>query len=392
MIGQYRTFTAARAALRAAMLTRAIDVHPKTWQGMDVSHRPEMRSQELLMELLTIDLAGITDLDHWRHDINPNLPWADDHFEERVCGYPINPGVEWENWPWATSADKHRDGECYGPHLPHQDWAYLAGLVDGEGTIYWRDQERWQGCLRVYQKDRMICDYLLETFRVGKVASNNEQTKTNIHGKEVDNHCFYWQVNSILEMRWVLFNLAPYLRIKKPKAEGALTKINRSLSLPKDGRSQLKKVWDQDWAPRFNHNYMQRLWPKGENGNRIMGMEQPYGDLKRLVEKLAHDPHSRQIVIPLYFPEDTGANGRMPCTLLYQFIRRDDRLHIYYPLRSCDFIRHWDDDCYLAVRLLLWVLDKCVHYNEEAWKNVVPGTYTMHMSSLHVFENDRSHL
>ena len=274
----YRTFTAARQALRVAFKTRAVTVHPMTWQGMDVSRRPEMRSQELLMESFTIDLAGNTDLDYWRHDIRPNLPWADDHFEERVCGYPINPGVEWENWPWATSADKHRDerGE-FNHNYMQRLWPRYAGLIT--------------------------------------------RTKTA-----------------------------------------------------------------EDWVKASEDPFNAfRLQPN-------MGIRGEYGDLKRLVEKLAHDPLSRQIVIPLYFPEDTGANGRMPCTLLYQFIRRDDRLHIYYPLRSCDFVRHWADDCYMAVRLLLWVLDKCVHYNEEAWKNVVPGTYTMHMTSLHVFENDRSHL
>lgn len=276
MIGQYRTFTAARAALRAAMLTRAIDVHPKTWQGIEVAHRPEMRSQELLMESVTIDLGGNTDIDYWRHDIKPNLPWADDHFEERVCGYPINPGVEWENWPWATSADKHRDelGE-FNHNYMERLWPRYAGR-------------------------------------------SPDATKT---AEEYRDRLEQWLTPEPLPPRW--------------------------------------------------------------------GIRGEYGDLKRLVEKLAHDPHSRQIVIPLYFPEDTGASGRMPCTLLYQFIRRDDRLHMYYPLRSCDFIRHWADDCYMAVRLLLWVLDKCVHYNEADWRNVTPGIYHMHMTSLHVFENDR---
>lgn len=281
----YRTFTAARQALRVAFKTRAATVHPMTWQGMDVSRRPEMRSQELLMESFTIDLAGNTDLDYWRHDIRPNLPWADDHFEERVCGYPINPGVEWENWPWATSADKHRDQSgLFNHNYMERLWPRFAGMATTPTLLPHQFKE-------LQDEEELI---------------------------------------------------AP--------TTGCVTS-----------------------SPHF-------------------GIRGEYGDLKRAVEKLAHDPLSRQIVVPLFFPEDTGASGRMPCTLLYQFIRRDDRLHIYYPLRSCDFIRHWADDCYLAVRLLLWVLDKCVHYNEEAWKSVVPGTYTMHMSSLHVFENDRSHL
>lgn len=276
MTTQYRNFYAAQQALRVAFKTRAEVVHPTRWQGVDVSKRPEMRSTELLMESFKIDLGNIEDLDHWRHDIDPNLPWADNHFEERVCGYPINPGVEWENWPWATSADGHRDD-----------------------------------------------------------------------------------------------------------------------------------------SGQFNHNYMERLWPRyagmatsptllPHQFEELMdekevvvpnlGIRGEYGDLKRLVDMLANDPETRQAVIPLYFPEDTGAPGRKPCTLLYQFIRRNGRLHMYYPLRSCDFVRHWADDCYMAVRLLLWVLDKCRHYNEKDWLHVKPGIYHMHMSSLHIFENDKKWL
>jgi len=44
----------------------------------------------------------------WQKDIKPNLPWAEDHFLERVGGKPLNPGFEWKNWPWALAADKHR--------------------------------------------------------------------------------------------------------------------------------------------------------------------------------------------------------------------------------------------------------------------------------------------
>jgi thymidylate synthase len=120
------------------------------------------------------------------------------------------------------------------------------------------------------------------------------------------------------------------------------------------------------------------------------GIYWEYGDLQDLVEMLATEPYTRQAWIPLFFPEDTGIGdkGRKPCTLGYQFLVRDGELHMYYPLRSCDFIRHWRDDCYLAVRLLLWVLDRCRHVNPDFWADVVPGTYAMHMTSLHIFSSD----
>jgi hypothetical protein len=45
------------------------------------------------------------------------------------------------------------------------------------------------------------------------------------------------------------------------------------------------------------------------------------------------------------------------------------------------------DDIYLTIRLLIWVLNGCREI-DEAWLDVHPGTFTMHCTSLHVFAND----
>jgi thymidylate synthase len=165
-------------------------------------------------------------------------------------------------------------------------------------------------------------------------------------------------------------------------------------------------------SERFNHSYMERLWPmyarRTEDGklpNQLpgqprhypdrdnrpkFGIAHGYGDLQSLVELIALEPFTRQAWIPLFFPEDTGKSdgGRKVCTLGYQLIQRDGQLHIWYPLRSCDFIRHFRDDCYLAIRLLYWVIDQCQQINPDAWMHVVPGTFQFHATSLHVFESD----
>lgn len=259
------TFQRIRAHTWNLFLAHAHKVHTEKWQGVDISKRPEMASYELMNYTFTHDLQGNGDLQHWRDDVQPNLPWADDHFDERVCGQPINPGVEWANWPWGDNA---------------------ARFLDADG--------------------------------------------------------------------------------------------------------------------KFNHNYMERYWPKyagntpDEEGryDRLgamphHGIRNEYGDLNDLVQSLAKNPLSRQEWFPIFHPEDVGevVGGRKPCSLGYQLWVRGGRLHIYYPLRSCDFFRHMQDDIYLTIRLLIWVLNRCREI-DPTWFDVHPGTFTMHCTSLHVFAND----
>lgn len=274
------TFNRIRHHTWNLFLAHSHKVHTEKWQGIDISKRPEMVSHELMNYTFTHDLQGIEDLDHWRNDVKPNLPWADDHFHERVCGAPINPGVEWANWPWGDNATK---------------------FLDEHGMFNHNYMER------------------------------------------------YWP--------------------RHAHAENPPSKTAR------------------DWRK-----------PYGMHSN--FGIRNKYGDLDDLVKSLARNPLSRQEWFPIFHPEDVGevVGGRKPCSLGYQFWVRGGRLHVYYPLRSCDFFRHMQDDIYLTIRLLIWVLDNCRGLYHKTrltkdnpipnWDEVVPGTFTMHCTSLHVFAND----
>lgn len=37
--------------------------------------------------------------------LNQDMPWSEDHFQERINGKPINPGNEYKNWPYYKSLD-----------------------------------------------------------------------------------------------------------------------------------------------------------------------------------------------------------------------------------------------------------------------------------------------
>jgi thymidylate synthase len=154
---------------------------------------------------------------------------------------------------------------------------------------------------------------------------------------------------------------------------------------------------------QYHHSYAERYWPKAAGttpDGRLesdhikphRGIRYDYGDLDDLVTILSREPTTRQAYLPVWFPEDLQAakeEKRVPCSLGYHFIMRRGKLHVNYYLRSCDFVRHWADDVYLTVRLLLWVLDQCrLAHPEMGWDEVRPGCLTMHISSLHCFQSD----
>jgi len=255
-------------------------VHTEQWQGVSTQGRNDLETYELMNYNFTHRLKGVEDLAYWKGDIEPNLPWADDHFKERVCGAPLNPGIQWRNWPWGNSASN-----------------FL-----GEAGMF--------------------------------------------------NHNY-------MERYW-------------PKEAGLM-------EAPTYTSDEFEDLIRSDWVTASRK-----------------GIRNEYGDMNDLVESLASKPLSRQEWYPIFFPEDVGevVGGRKPCSLGYQFWVRDKELHVYYPLRSCDFFRHMRDDIYLTVRLMLWVLNKCRSLHQKHpekypnWLEVSPGTFTMHCTSLHVFVND----
>lgn len=139
---------------------------------------------------------------------------------------------------------------------------------------------------------------------------------------------------------------------------------------------------------KFSHSYPERLWPKRAGDNTrvwdVEGIRFSYGDLNDVIKLLIDDPLTRQAYVPIFFPEDTGAHHgeRIPCTIGYQFIQRKGFLHCIYTIRSCDFLRHFQDDIYMAARLTQWLCWK----TGDGWK---PGFLKMDIGSLHVWESER---
>jgi Thymidylate synthase len=136
---------------------------------------------------------------------------------------------------------------------------------------------------------------------------------------------------------------------------------------------------------KYTHTYPERFWPlsagRFAEDRSAFGIRYRYGDLDDVVELMKKSPLTRQAFLPIWFPEDTGAvhGGRVPCTLGYGFLTREGKTQISYFIRSVDFVRHFRDDVYLALRLLQWMCTEI---------GTTPGHLIMHITSLHIFEGD----
>jgi len=266
-MSEFPNFHEAIEAAKASFAHAEI-VHTERWQGIDISKRPEAAMHEVRYFHFSAPMDS-EELDVYRDQIQPNLPWADDHFLERVCGFPINPGKEWANWPFGLSADKFRKDQRFNHNYMERYWPKFAG-------------------------------------------------------------------------------------------------IDRPTITPED--------------------YAALITPETEP---LKGIRYRYGDLDDLIEQLYREPYTRQAYLPIFFPEDTGVANpdRKPCTLGYFFLMRNNRLDVTYYIRSCDFVRHFRDDIYLTIRLVLWVLSR-LRLRDLNWANVKPGLFRMDIGSLHMFRND----
>jgi hypothetical protein len=153
---------------------------------------------------------------------------------------------------------------------------------------------------------------------------------------------------------------------------------------------------------KFSHTYPERLWPKHANvtpnKSENLGVRFVLGDLEDVVRQFRRSLHTRQAFIPIWFPEDTGATygQRVPCTIGYHLLVRDGQMSCNYYIRSCDLLRHFVDDVYMAMRLVQWMCARLRYGDEFGGQDVVhdvrPGELIMHIASLHVFEVDRQTL
>lgn len=247
-------------------LKQTVPMNRGTWQSEDVSGSDSHATYELSNLTFIVSMPDLPgDAQRW---YGPDLPWAEDHFLERVSGVPHNPAPSYKYWPHHSAAerDRHVKEGSFSHTYPERMWPKRAN---------WDTQELRNG-----------------------------------HG--------FWA----------------------------------------DDGQQLEA-----YGIRFD-----------------------YGDLDDVVTQLSKNPFTRQAYLPIFFPEDTGAvaGQRVPCTLGYHFIRRGLFLDCNYFMRSCDVVRHFHNDVYMAVRLTQWIMGQIKKEGELLWM----GQLNLFISNLHLFKGD----
>lgn len=129
---------------------------------------------------------------------------------------------------------------------------------------------------------------------------------------------------------------------------------------------------------KFSYQYAERLWTNGQ--------------FRSVIECLRNDSGTRQAVLSVWNPDKDmdsnklGGGNRIPCSLHYQFLIRNDRLHCIYSMRSNDFFGHHAIDLYCASGLMEYIVKEL----KETYPNLKVGSLTFSCGSLHCFAWDIS--
>lgn len=131
-------------------------------------------------------------------------------------------------------------------------------------------------------------------------------------------------------------------------------------------------VWDEfiekegPNAGKFSYSYPERLGTQ----------------LEDVIDELKLHPNSRQLFVAIWDrmidPHRRGKR-RVPCSLGYYYLWRQNRLDVTYSMRSCDFVTHWANDVWLARKIQEYVAERA---------GLEPGFFTQIVYSLHVYAKD----
>lgn len=113
----------------AGLLTWGPEVDVGEWQAIrgDI---PQAKTIEIEDVSLEFDLPP--SIEELQNMVHPNLPWAEEHFEERVSGIPFNPPPSHVRWPFAQAGNSaHISDKKFSHTYPERMWPKFADIEEG---------------------------------------------------------------------------------------------------------------------------------------------------------------------------------------------------------------------------------------------------------------------
>ena len=110
------------------MYDYSYEVHTEKWQGKEIKHDPKYTMIETLN--LSFSCQMSPDIKVIGEQIKPNFEWANEHFEERVGGLPLNPPPSHVRWPYAQKNNEEFGGlEKFSHTYPERIWPKFASDI-----------------------------------------------------------------------------------------------------------------------------------------------------------------------------------------------------------------------------------------------------------------------
>lgn len=169
-------------------------------------------------------------------------------------------------------------------------------------------------------------------------------------------------------------------KIEKYCQQEYLDRINREGLNPGNSYLVRKDLWQalmaKEDGSRFDYTYSER----------INYMKQ----LDNVIATLKDDIHTRRAMLMVFYPQDTkdsmGFQTRIPCSVSYQFLIRNNKLMVLYYIRSNDYFKHFAIDIWLTNAIQNYILLEL----QETYPGLKCGSLNYYAGSLHAYNEDLS--
>lgn len=126
-------------------------------------------------------------------------------------------------------------------------------------------------------------------------------------------------------------------------------RISKTAKNPGEAWKLRKDVWEEflNENGQFDYSYQARI--------------NEHDQLEAIIKELQRNPDSRQLWLPIFQSSDTqffGGKRRIPCSLGYYIMVRENKVFLHYIQRSADAVRHWGNDIYLAWQMKQYITNR----------------------------------